>query len=80
MNYDFSQIRFTEEVCENINIQFLNLYNTINNLQKDNKVSYENMFEQLIILANSLNLTKIEIYQAYINKNKVNHQRQINKY
>ncbi|WP_082233637.1 dUTP diphosphatase [Halobacillus massiliensis] len=56
---------------------FLEVYTTINDFkQKKNEKTYHNVFNTYLNLGNSLSLHEEDLKQAYMEKNKVNYQRQ----
>ena len=56
---------------------FLNLNEKINIFAKNKcEKSYIDLFEQFILLGNILGFSSENIEEAYLNKNKINHQRQ----
>ncbi|CAH2716125.1 hypothetical protein BACCIP111895_03309 [Neobacillus rhizosphaerae] len=61
--------------------QFLRIYELISIFQKaKNLMSYKELFEAYLQLADQLGFSQLEMEQAYFQKNEVNYQRQQNNY
>lgn len=57
--------------------QFLQVYEAVHQFRNKRSIpTYENMFRQLLMLGEILGFSGEEIYEAYIEKNKVNFERQ----
>ena len=66
---------------KDITYQFLNLYGAIERLSECNRNhTYSEMFSVFIILGKQLGFNWEQIEQAYLEKNKINHERQANGY
>lgn len=78
---NFFNIKFDElEIKEShtsLTNSFLDFYDSISklNISKSLK-NYKEVFSRFILLGKNLNFTPIEIEDAYLQKNKINHQRQ----
>ncbi|CAM2870568.1 dUTP diphosphatase [Hathewaya histolytica] len=60
-----------------VHVQFLDLYKEISHIDEDcSKELYESVFQNFLNLGSSLGFSEEDIESAYIDKNKVNHQRQ----
>ncbi|MCM3736425.1 dUTP diphosphatase [Bacillus cytotoxicus] len=60
---------------ESLTRQFIEVYKVITDFSQD-RCSYSKMFIHYLVLGDMLGFTHEEIEQAYLEKNKVNHQRQ----
>lgn len=70
-----------EDMNTDITEQFLNLYIDINDfIICSSKDHYETLFEDFLLLGNSLGFTEKEIETAYYRKNTINHNRQVSGY
>jgi dimeric dUTPase (all-alpha-NTP-PPase superfamily) len=81
------RIELTEEMFVahqqelDVNKQFIELFVSISNLSNNVKVDHYNLvFNQYINLGYSLGFDLDEIYQGYLEKNKVNYERQESNY
>ena len=72
-----NKIDSSQDSRNNLTKSFLELFQVIHlfQLNKD-KATYSDIFEKYISLGLLLGFSKIEIEQAYIRKNKINHNRQ----
>lgn len=80
MNIDFSMLTITKTSNNCLNDQFLIIFKVINNLDFNDEQSFFTLFDELIILANSLEIDFEEICDGYVNKNNLNYKRQDEKY
>lgn len=72
-NIDLGQIDNSKDLVE----QFQDIYVRIVTLQYESKIdNYKKLFDNFLLLGKKLGFTKKEIYDSYIQKNKINHQRQ----
>lgn len=69
------QVNSTSQLT--VNEQFLQVYEAVHKFRNNRSLkTYENMFRQFLILGEMLGFNGEEIYDAYMEKNKVNFERQ----
>lgn len=74
---DLSKINNSNDLIE----QFQDIFVGIITFQYEPKMeNYKNLFDNFLLLGRKLGFTKEEIYNSYLEKNKINHQRQDNGY
>jgi len=57
--------------------QFQNMFTWIGTFQYEPKIdNYEKLFSHFLLLGRKLDFTEEEIFESYLEKNKINHQRQ----
>jgi len=80
--FDAQQIELNvHESSLNVTAQFLRIYELISIFQKaKNLLSYIELFEAYLQIAELLGFSQLEMEQAYFQKNEVNYQRQQNNY
>jgi len=80
--FDAQQIELNDhESSLNVTAQFLRIYELISIFQKaKNLLSYIELFEAYLQIAELLGFSQLEMEQAYFQKNEVNYQRQQNNY
>ncbi len=72
-NIDLGEIDNSKDLVD----QFQDIYVRIVTLQYESKIdNYKKLFDNFLLLGKKLGFTKKEIYDSYIQKNKINHQRQ----
>ncbi|PRR77926.1 dUTPase [Clostridium liquoris] len=78
-NYTDTTFTISKEGIDvDITEQFLNLYIDINDfIICSSKDHYETLFEDFLLLGNSLSFSEKEIENAYYRKNTINHNRQV---
>lgn len=75
-NFTFSPSEAKEKKSD-LTEQFNQVFSTIISFRHQSNIeAYNEMFNEYITLGNMLEFTQDDIYQAYIEKNEVNHQRQ----
>ncbi len=83
LDHGFEKVNpsFDEGENKDVTQQFINLFLDVNELIiYPSKESYQDMLEEFFRLGILLNFSKKEIYDAYLEKNKINHIRQDKKY
>ncbi|MFB0919208.1 MAG: dUTP diphosphatase [Clostridiaceae bacterium] len=83
LDHGFEKVKpaFDEGENKDITQQFINLFLDVNELIiYPSLESYQDMLEEFFRLGILLDFTKKEIYDAYLEKNKINHVRQDEKY
>lgn len=72
---------YLEETERDLTELFLSMYNDTNLIiNTQSKFVYVRMFNTLMQIASQLGFNEQDVYNSYMNKNKINHQRQDNGY
>lgn len=76
MDYVFNELE-PEGICEDLTRQFIVVYQAAIQFQQEMEYAgYHQLFQAFVALGEKLGFTREEVIQAYLEKNKVNHQRQ----
>jgi len=79
-NYQDINLNVKDSICE-LSEQFLDLYITISTFITSPSIdNYLNIFQNFLSLGQSLGFSQEDIENAYLYKNKINHERQDNGY
>ncbi len=80
MDANFEEFEQTSESDQDLNLIFVELFSKVSNLNSNDLTAYFDGFNYLLHLANILGFTSEKIFDAYLLKNEVNHQRQKDNY
>lgn len=72
-NIEFRSLDDSNDIIDQFRIVFSH---TVKLQQEPVRESYEELFDHFILLGNMLGFADEEVYEAYLDKNKINHQRQ----
>ncbi|MFV0424792.1 MAG: dUTP diphosphatase [Bacilli bacterium] len=80
MDIKFNELQISERQTDDINLLFIETIDSVVKLDSINNKTYYTMFDYIFSLAKELGFNSNEIFDSYINKNKINHKRQENSY
>ncbi len=80
MQIDFSSLQCESSKTTNLTTSFLNLNTLVTSLELNSISEYETLYCELFNLANNLGFSTDSVLEAYLEKNKQNHNRQDNNY